>query len=62
MQIISINKVIKFVNFLNLELNFLLKPKKEKKSNMTIYLWNSFIKEIVDMLRIRSQGKLIKIL
>ena len=49
--------MIKFVNFLNFVLNWLLKPKKEIKSNMTMYLWNSFINDIVEILRIISQGK-----
>ena len=47
---------MKFVNFLNLELNCWLKPKKVIKSKMTMYLWSSVIREIVDKLMIISQG------
>ena len=37
-------KVIKFENFLNFDVNLLLKPKKERRSNITTYLLNSVIK------------------
>ena len=59
-QIILRNEVIKFVNFLNLEINRFLKPRKSRNSKMTIYLWNSFIKEIIEMFRIKSQGKHVR--
>ena len=60
-QIILINKVIKFVNFLNLVHIWLLKPKKETISKVTMYLQNSFIKEFIDKLRIMSQGKAVRL-
>ena len=47
---------MKFVNFLNLELNCWLKPKKVIKSKTTMYLWSSNIKKIVDILQIISHG------
>ena len=52
-------KVIIFVNLLNLEENWFLKPKKEKNSKVTIYFLNSFINFIVDMLRIIFQGNFV---
>jgi len=39
-QIILVSKVIKIVNFLNTVVNSLLKPKKKRKSNSTIYFLN----------------------
>jgi hypothetical protein len=60
-QIILVNKVIKLINFLNLEINTLLKPKKVTRSKMTIYLWISLIKEIIEMLSIINQGKLVSL-
>ncbi len=54
-------KVMKFVNYLNLKLNCLLKPKKVTNSKITMYLWNSVIKEIVAIINIISQGKAVKL-
>ncbi len=58
-QIILIANEMKYVNFLNPEQNWLLNPKKLRKSNTTIYFWNSVINKIVEMFKIKSQGKAI---
>ena len=49
--------MIKFVNVLNLEVNLVLKPKKERKSKSKKYFLNIYIKLIIDMSIIISQGK-----
>ena len=54
-------KVMKFVNYLNLKLNCLLKPKKVTNSKITMYLWNSVIKEIVAIINKIYQGKAVKL-
>ena len=56
-QIILVRTVIQFVNLLNLEQNYWLKPKKVRRSKIIMYLWNSVINLIIEMLRIISQGK-----
>ena len=55
-----IRKVFKFVNLLNNKVNFLLKLKKETISKTIMYFEYSFIKVIVDMLRIIFQGKAVR--
>ena len=62
MQLLFVRKVIIFVNFLNFEANFLLKPKKVIRSKTKIYFLNSFIKENVDMFTIISQGKAVPVI
>ena len=60
MQLNLMKKVINFVNILNLELNYLLKPKKVNNSKMTMNLWNSVINDIVVVIKTTSQGKAVK--
>ena len=54
MQLNLMKKVINFVNILNLELNYLLKPKKVNNSKMTMNLWNSVINDIVVVIKTTS--------
>ena len=61
LQIILVRTVIQFVNLLNLKQNYWLKPKKVRRSKIIMYLWNSIINLIIDMLVIISQGKAIMI-
>lgn len=51
--------VIIFVNLLNIEANFLLKPKKVTRSKTITYFLYSFIKEIDEIFKIVFQGKTV---
>ena len=52
-----IRKAIDFMNFFNIKLNLLLKPKKERRSKTKIYFKYSLTTKIVEMFQIVFQGK-----
>ena len=51
------SKAVDFINLLNIETNFLLKPKKETRSKTIIYIKYSLTTKIVDMFQTVFQGK-----